>query len=224
MSTWQRANRNAQFYAGFTRYVEWLVSRHFCVMRVRNGSKLPTRGGYIGVANHHSWWDGFVALILHRRENDKRPFSIMMSDRELMRFPYFRMLGAFSVDASSVRAARESIVYAAEEARAGAGVWLLPDGILRPPQTPLAFTAGFVHAARRADVPILPMAMRFVFLGRRQPEILVAIGELVDAHRLDAQLVAQRSVESLLQQIDEDCLSGTLDAQYSAVVRGRSKL
>ena len=224
MSTWQRARRNVGFSAGFSRYIDWLIARNFAALRVRNGVTLPAVGGFIGVLNHHSWWDGFAALAVHRRSDQARPFAIMMSDAELRRFWYFRMLGAFSVDATSVRKAREAILYAAEEARMGAGVWILPDGILRPPQSPLAFTSGFVHAARRADVPIVPLAVRYVFLGRRQPEMLVALGDPIDPRDRSAQELAQRSVERLLKTIDNDCVADRLDTDYAIVLRSRSKL
>ncbi len=223
MSTWQRARRNAGFSAGFSRVIDWLIMRNFAALRVRTGITLPMSGGYIGVANHHAWWDGFAALVAHRRSDPTRRFAIMMSDRELRRFPYFRMAGAFSVDATSVRTARDAILYAAEEAASGTGVWILPDGILRPPQSPLAFTSGFVHAARRADVPIIPLAVRYLFLGRRQPEMLLAIGDPIDPRDKVAQERTQRAVEQLLKTIDDDCVADRLDAAYAIVLGHRSK-
>jgi 1-acyl-sn-glycerol-3-phosphate acyltransferase len=217
--SWQRVARAAGFDTFFSWYVRRLIAGEFAAVWLREGNAFPERGGYVAVANHHSWWDGFIPYALHHARRARQPFALMMSDAELRRFPYFRACGVFSIDASSVRAARESVLYASELARAGAAVWIFPDGVLRGPSAPLAFTSGFEHAAIGASVPVVPVAMRFVMLDKQRPEVFVAIGEpLAPARGLRES--ARRAVEALLRAIDED-LSSLQRSRYRAVLTGR---
>ena len=203
MSGWQRAHRLNGFDWFFTRYVRRLARSSFAGIWVRGAANVPDRG-YIAAANHHSWWDGFVPYLLHHGERPASPFRIMMSDAELRRFPYFRFAGAFSVDPSSARRAREAIVYAGEEARRGAAVWMFPDGVLRPACSLPHFTSGFVHAAREGEVRILPVAMRFLFLDRQRPEVFVEFGTPLDPKGRSAREEAQGAVTRMLARIDGD--------------------
>ena len=146
----------------------------------------------------------------------------MMSEAELRRFPFFRWAGAFSVDGSSPRAAYPSILYAASRAAGGAGVWVFPEGELRPHCTAPAFTDGFVHAARAAGVPIVPVAMRFAVLGGQRPEAFVASAPPIDPQRRDARSVAQAEVTRLLGEIDATLPAGRGALGYHALLRSRT--
>ena len=73
------------------------------------------------VANHHSWWDAYLAwgLAVHH----ERPSGAVMDDAQLDRFRFFTHLGA--VPASRPRAAAR---------RASEGAWMVvfPEARLRP--------------------------------------------------------------------------------------------
>lgn len=216
--SWQRARRVRGFDALFGAYVRRLVRRNFAAVWLRRGSTFPP-GGYIAAANHRSWWDGFIPYVLHRQAAPAQPFAIMMSDAELRRFPYFRFAGAFSVDAASPRAALPAIVYAADEARSGAAVWIFPEGALQPPAAPLVFTSGFVHAARRAGAPIVPVAMRFVVLDTQRPHAFVAAGPAI-APAAGAQRKTEDAVSGMLAAIDADIGERRIATHYERVLRG----
>lgn len=217
---WRRAHRIRGFESCFTFYLHGLIRRNFSRVWSAGSDALPA-GGYVAAANHHSWWDGLIPYYLHRLQQRDRPFAIMMSDRELRRFPYFRFGGAFSVDARSVRAAREAILYAAQEARAGAAVWIFPEGELRAPTAPLSFTSGFAHAAREADVPIVPVAMRFVMRARQRPEAFVRFGAPLPAGRA-AQRGVQDEVAAMLDAIDRAIECDSVEREFSLVTAGRA--
>ncbi|MDE2480985.1 MAG: lysophospholipid acyltransferase family protein [bacterium] len=221
MSGWQRARRVAGFDSFFVWYTRRLVRGNFARVWVAGVESLPAHGGYVAVANHHSWWDGLIPYLLHHERERERPFAVMMSDAELRRFPFFRFGGAFSVDARSVRAARDAVRYAADEARAGAAVWIFPDGVLHAPSAPLAFTSGFEHVAREAGVPIVPAAMRFVFRDRQRPEIFVRYGEPIVALR-GARERTQACVAAMLAEIDRLLADGQIEQRFRIAVSGRA--
>lgn len=218
-ASWQQAHRLRGFDACFTWYLHRLVRGSFASVWVAGMQHVPRIGGYVAAANHHSWWDGLIPYLVHRLARAPQPFALMMSDAELRRFPYFRFGGAFSIDARSVRAAREAIAYAAQEARSGAAVWIFPDGVLEPPGSALHFTSGFVHAARDGGVPIVPAAMRFVMRSQQRPEAFVRFGAPLAADRT-AAVRAQSAVQELLAEIDRAIAADRVHAEFSRVVAG----
>ena len=200
---WQTARRVRGFEAVFSRYLRWLVRRSFSTVWVhRDATPLPP-SGYVAAANHSSWWDGFIPYLLHRNTLPLAPFALMMSDEELRRFPFFRWGGAFSVDATSVRASLPAIRYAASEARNGAGVWIFPRGHFERSVDPAGWTSGFVHAARAGGVAIVPIAMRFIMMERQRPEVFVDMAPPIDPRSRDARVDTAHIVAERLQHIDE---------------------
>ncbi len=201
------ARRSAAFVAGFGAYVRWLTRRAFRGLWVPERVHFP-ESGFIAIANHTSWWDGFVPFIVQRACSQRHPFYLMMSDEGLQRFPFFRYGGAFSSGGTSLRRAYDAIEYAAERARDGAGVWIFPQGRLEPPGTPLRFTRGFALAAQHARVPVLTFAMRFALLDAQRPDAFVAQGPMLrDTSRATVDR-AQLAVQRLLDAMDGEIASG----------------
>lgn len=216
---WQTIQRVPAFERFFAGYVRRLLARSFATVWLRReAARLPDRG-YVAVANHGSWWDGFVPFALHSALAG-RPFALLMSDAELRRFPFFRWTGAFSIDSASPRRARPAIAYAAQQVRAGAGVWIFPEGVLHAGSSTLPFSSGFVHAARRASAPIIPVALRFALLGRQRPEAFVDIGAPLDSGARNVRTLAESAVREQLARIDRDILEGWSSERYVPFVRG----
>ncbi|HET7813811.1 MAG TPA: lysophospholipid acyltransferase family protein [Candidatus Baltobacteraceae bacterium] len=200
----------------FERYLAWLLRRSFRGVWIARDAAFPP-GGFIAIANHSSWWDGFVPYALQRRVAPQTPFALMMASSQLRRFPYFRLGGAFGVDPARKRAAFASVEHAAASARSGAGVWIFPQGAIRPPYEPLRFARGYLHAARRADVPIVPVAIRLTMMEAQRPDAFVEIGEPLDPHDAECATRAPAAVRALLFSLDLDIARGT-------VFRNRSSL
>ncbi|MBA3490023.1 MAG: 1-acyl-sn-glycerol-3-phosphate acyltransferase, partial [Longispora sp.] len=51
----------------------------------------PPEGSFIWAANHHSWWDPFVAAVLLSAA--ERPASLLMAQENLEKHKYLRRLG-----------------------------------------------------------------------------------------------------------------------------------
>jgi 1-acyl-sn-glycerol-3-phosphate acyltransferase len=162
----------------------------------------PPAGGAVVVANHHAWWDAYLAwgLAVHHG----RPPGAVMDDGQLARFGFFKHLGA--IPASRPRAA-------ARHAATGAWLVVFPEGQLRPPGRLGPTRPGAAAIARWADVPLWPVAFRAVIRGFERPEVYVRGGtplppgtsaETASAAlaavlaRLDADLAAADDAESPL--------------------------
>ncbi len=216
---WQRTRRVPGFERFFFVYLRWLLRRSFATVWLRRSATPLPRGGYVAAANHSSWWDGFVPYVLHRSLDPQHPFGVLMSDAELRRFPFFRWAGAFSIDASTPRAARASILYAGAQAESGAGVWIFPQGVLAWGATTGTFTSGFVHAARAAKAPIVPVALYFTMLDKQRAEAFVDVAEALDAERRDARMLTQRIVEERVSRIARDIDARSVDTRYRPLLR-----
>ena len=134
---------------------------------------------YLIYANHSSWWDGMVAF--HISEFLKLESFIMMEEKQLKKMQLFRRLGAFSVIRENPREAIKSIKYAAKLLKVNSRntLWIFPQGRILPNDVrPLKFYNGLAHIVKNIDkCSIVPLAMRYEFLGNFKPEIFVSIGK-----------------------------------------------
>ncbi|TVR88089.1 MAG: 1-acyl-sn-glycerol-3-phosphate acyltransferase [Trueperaceae bacterium] len=147
--------------------------------------------GCVVVANHHSWWDGYLAWFLARRE--RRRFGVLVDPATLRRYPFFERVGA--VDTTALRSAVRA-------ARSGAWLFVFPEGRLGPAGALAPFAPGAATIARLSDVRALPIAWRVVVRGGQYPEVYVRQG---DALPPNAGPEGQReAVAGLLARIDAD--------------------
>lgn len=126
--------------------------------------ELP-RGGVVLAANHASWWDGYLLGALSGSVG--LTSSIMMTSRQLRRFPFLRLIGAVDTSAARTLATR---------ARGGQWVVVFPEGRMRsgPGLGPIHPGARWI--ARAARVPLVPVAVRVAVRGAPQPEALLRVG------------------------------------------------
>lgn len=141
--------------------------------------ELPA-GGCIWAANHHSWWDGFVAAAILRRH--RRPAALLMDGDNLSDYRFLTAIGV--IPAGRPRQALQSL-------RDGRVLVIFPEGELRPagPLAELAPGAGWL--ARRAPAALVPVAVRVAARGHQYPEALVDIGAPCAPDRLAAELAAR---------------------------------
>lgn len=151
----------------------------------------PPATGCVVVANHHSWWDGYLAWFLARRS--RRPFAVLVDGATLRRYPFFERSGA--IDAASIRTA-------VRRAHAGAWLFVFPEGRLGPHHDLGAFAAGAATISRLAGVPTVPMAWRVLVRGGQYPEVYVRQGAVMAPGAGPADQRA--AVAGLLARIDAD--------------------
>ena len=135
-------------------------------------------GGTLFLANHSCWWDLFLVHFL----NEAIPVDGygMMEHFNMVRFGFFRRIGAFSVDRTDPTSVRASLEYAAGLLRAPrSGVWVFPQGKIDSNDArPLTFQPGIRALVRRAGrVRVVPVAFRYDYWQDERPEVLVRFGE-----------------------------------------------
>jgi 1-acyl-sn-glycerol-3-phosphate acyltransferase len=168
----------------FTWYCRGYIRRHFHSLRVSvNGLPSDTDGHpTVLFANHASWWDPLVGLVIKKEFFRDRSLYVPIDAMMLQRYRMFAKLGFFGVEQGTRRGAVQFL-------RTSQAILQDPNHLLAvTPQSrfadvrerPLRFRAGLGHLAAKVGHAIfLPMATEFVFWDERLPEILVRFGEPV---------------------------------------------
>jgi 1-acyl-sn-glycerol-3-phosphate acyltransferase len=139
-------------------------------------------------ANHHSWWDPFIAAAALGRH---RLACLLMDQDNLTQFPFVRRLGVFGS-----REPRTGLRHLTD----GRVLIIFPEAHLRPagPLAPLADGAAWYSI--RARVPLVAVAARVALRGHQAPEAyLQAVN--VDAVA-DIAKLTQRLGENLRHELD----------------------
>ncbi len=190
----------------------------------------PGDGPLICYLNHPSWWDGYVAMLLHRLVFH-RSFEnyLMMDEQQLRRYRFFAWTGVFSVRLNDVAEAGRSVAYISRllRERSDRCLWIFPQGKITPnDQRPLRLYPGVARIVRKAGgATLLPVALRYEFRNEQRPEMFIRVGP---AHRAPAsaseRAVSQEVRENLTRAVDalrHDVTQDQLDG-YRVLLQGRT--
>ena len=144
-------------------------------MTVRGGlagvwvrGRLPA-GPVVWAANHHSWWDPFIAGTLVAAAGHR---MVMLADvANVQRYGFARRIGVVGTD--EPRAALAAV-------RGGATLVIYPEGRLLPAGPPGPLALGAAWSAARAPARLCSVAVRVLVRGRQYPEAYVVFSD-VDA-------------------------------------------
>ena len=177
------AEKKVWFDKLFSIYNRNLVKRRFHALRVENFEVLNQRDRkkpLLIYANHSSWWDGLIIYELLQKA--KIDGFVIMEEKQLQNLQFFRKIGAFSVIRENPREAVKSINYAVEllNDKENRALLIFPQGEIKPnDRRPLEFYNGISRIAGKLEnCHILPVALRYEFLGEFKPEVFVKIGDL----------------------------------------------
>src|SRR4051812_2721134 len=95
----------------FNAYILGIVKRNFKQVNY-NTPAIDGSKSVLLLANHFSWWDGFLLYYLNRNLF-KKQFHIMVIEETMQRVFFFKYMGAFSINKNS-REMLDSLHYAAE--------------------------------------------------------------------------------------------------------------
>lgn len=176
------ANESKLFITVFRQYVWWLFRRKFNAVYVRQ-DYIPTsssRSMYYG--NHNSWWDGLIPLLLNEFILKQQARAIM-EDKQMKKYPFFKWIGAFSVDRENSRRAIYTLRYALQTMkRDNAALYLYPEGTIVPFIRSLqpSYEGGLTWLAAKlnnldvdVDVDVVPMHIYINTYNSHKPELLI---------------------------------------------------
>ena len=208
--------------------------RAFHAVHLQAAQPLPAPPSKLAIpiifyANHHSWWDGYLAQILVRQIYGLEAY-LMMDVQQLRRYRFFSWAGCFSVDRQDGREALRSIIYVNQELKAkpGRALWIFPQGEIRPQeQRPLAFYPGLAHLIKRlGPCYTYPVATRFEFTREQFPEIFIRVGQaryFGENEKLQIKNLTTELETSLTDALDQlrDDLSQGHPSDFVTIIKGK---
>ncbi|MFD0958426.1 lysophospholipid acyltransferase family protein [Paenibacillus chungangensis] len=203
------ANRSERFSRLFAIYNERiLLPRYINSVSVMGTPDCEEEGRpLLYVMNHSSWWDGIIAYHVFTRLSRNRKHYIMMDEKQLAKFTFFRRLGAFSIDKSTLRGVAESLRYAQSLLMQGHGVWLFPQGEIRHLEArPLSFQSGVGFLLERCpSAAVKPVTAYYAMSKEQKPVVTLRFGDelLLDWQGLGRKAIVSRLQVAIESQLDE---------------------
>jgi 1-acyl-sn-glycerol-3-phosphate acyltransferase len=160
--------------------------RHFHGVRAIGAERFVHEGSPLIVyANHSSWWDPMVSILLADRLMRGRKHYAPMDAAALERYGILKKLGIFPVAMNSPRGAAQFLRTGSAILAQGGVLWVTPQGkFVDARDRPLDFKPGLAALASRVastlgGCVVLPLAIEYPFWDERLPECLLRFGEQV---------------------------------------------
>lgn len=214
-----KARKNRIFELLFERYNRWLIRRRFHSVHIEGQEILESLSPLpkIFCLNHSSWWDGLIAYFLSRLF--RFDGYCMMEEKQLSKLRPFTWIGAFSVVRENPREAAISIKYAVKilTAAPNRALWIFPQGRILPNDVrPIEVSGGAVKIAEKClPCEIIPVALRYEFLGSYKPSIFVSVGPAISVSH-------SKQCASLAHEVSDE-LGRLLDRLRTRIKNGDTK-
>jgi 1-acyl-sn-glycerol-3-phosphate acyltransferase len=166
------------------------------VAGLEGAGALPASEPLLLVANHTSWYDGFLLRDVHRRVRPTATLRTLMLDSELRKAPVLRWIGGTGFDPDRPLTLRRALRELEALPRAGLALSFFPQGSIFPAtRRPLGFRPGVSLVMRTlAPLQILPVAIHLEMGTRTRPTAWILggdpLGAEVDVARLEDAVTA----------------------------------
>jgi 1-acyl-sn-glycerol-3-phosphate acyltransferase len=194
----------------FRRIVRGYFRRHFRAVRINGAERFKAAGAdgrpLIVYANHASWWDPMVQVLLAGELMPGRSHYAPMDAEALEHYAILKRIGVFGIEMNTARGAAQFLRTGLRVLKQGGVMWVTPQGRFADArERPLAFKPGL--AALAARVPggctVLPLAIEYTFWDERLPETLLHFGQAVTVEDDAAEAVQERLSWALMRAMDE---------------------
>ncbi|MFC7682152.1 lysophospholipid acyltransferase family protein [Paenibacillus sp. GCM10028914] len=202
------ANKRKGFEYVFQRYNEhYLLRRYFHEITLRGELDwFEMERPVIYVMNHSSWWDGLLVYHVIRKTSSGDHY-MMMDEKQMNKYRFFRKIGAFSIDKSSVKGIWKSLHYAEKLLSNQGRVWLFPQGeIYHQDIRPLRLQSGIGYLlAKCPNTAVVPVTMLTFLVQHQKPEASIWVGDpMLDAwDELERKNIVERVRVSLEKQLEK---------------------
>ena len=215
----------------FRGIVRGYFRRHFTAVRLSGGERFTHDGTPLIVyANHSSWWDPMVSVLLAHRLMPGRQHFAPMDAESLERYGILKRIGIFPIALQSARGAVQFLRTGEAILASGGVLWITPQGrFVDSRERPLAFKPGLAALAQRvADhhggCTVLPLAIEYSFWNQRLPETLLRFGQPVrvppsGTTPLEPQFVA--ALEATMDELQRLALARDA-APFTTLMGGRA--
>ncbi|WP_459954339.1 lysophospholipid acyltransferase family protein [Paenibacillus pini] len=166
--------------------------------------------------NHSSWWDGLLLYMATQKLSSYEHY-VMMEERQLQKYAFFRKVGAYSINRDSSGDIRQSLRYTAELLEAGHRAWIFPQGEIKHLESrPITFKPGIGLLLRQCPkAAVVPVSLYHSLYQHSKPDVTMCFGSPIT---LPWSEMSTRSITSSLQQL----LSDQVDAHRGEIIASES--
>lgn len=102
----------------------------------------------------------------------------MMEDKQMIKHPFFRKLGAFSINREDKRHSLTALKYALKSfERPSASLYIYPEGTITPTGSPMQFEGGLAWlSGKLPKVDVVPIGIYIHTIRRDKPELHLQAG------------------------------------------------
>jgi 1-acyl-sn-glycerol-3-phosphate acyltransferase len=166
----------------FRFYIYRMFRRHFNSFNlIGSDPQINDQLPLIVTPNHSTWWDGFFLYFINSHFF-QRKYYIMMLEDQLLNFPFFAKLGAFSIMQDNPKKIIETIDYSAKilsENRRSMLV-MFPQGEMLPEfQRPIKAFGGIKKIIEKCEmeVNLLTLGVKVSLLKEQLPNVFYSFGK-----------------------------------------------
>lgn len=223
------ARKSNAFTYFFHIYNRRLLRRSFHQIMLSKDSYQPINTqSCIYIVNHSCWWDGLI--VFHLNQTILKIDGIVMMGREgLAKYPFFRKLGAFSVDTSSPGGIKTSLAYATRQLAAGKQLFMFPQGEeTHLEKRPLRFFSGVAYLHQKLpEVPVVPILFYHGLFHHQLPDWYIHIGQPLmcdeTCSKKEITRYYEAEVEQQLDSLKARVVSDSSES-FTPILRGRKRI
>lgn len=187
-----KANRTYFGVRFFDLYTKIQLKRYFRKVSV-NGDFEDNGKPVLVIANHFSWWDGFIQLWLNKKVF-KRKFHVIMLEEQLRKFMILNKAGAFSIKKNS-RDIVESLAYTTDLLKQKENMLLIfPQGEIQTLYThDFVFEKGVEYILKKLDgeVQVVFNVNLLDYFSFKKPSLNIYFRHYILADKIDIKTIQQ---------------------------------
>lgn len=171
-------------------YVSRLLKSNFSKFILLNEYPVVDKEkGIIITPNHFCWWDGFFADYLMRSFSKRRAYLLML-ENQLIRYWFFKYVGAFSINTSAPEDMKESMTYARNISACPSDYLIFfPQGEIQAYEKRfISLKRGLINLTEGSDANVLIVSFKIVFNKEKKPSVYGRFGELLSAKEVNKDL------------------------------------
>ena len=175
------ANESPFFKRLFRMYVKGIFQHSFKNVWIHQEYQPGRQSRTIYFMNHTTWWDGLIPFLLneYRFNQQARAF---MDHEQMQKYPFFKWMGVFSIDADNRKHTLQSLRYAVKSLqRPNASLFIFPQGEIQPITRKPQFKSGLGWLYKQyPHVDVVPIGVHHHTVRHRKPELHLWIDHPVE--------------------------------------------
>ena len=215
------AQESPLFVKAFTYYMNWFFRYRFRNIWLSQHYFPEEDSKTIYFLNHTTWWDGLIPLFLNENVL-KQKGRAMMEDKQMLKYSFFKKIGAFSVHLDNPKSALVSLRYAVKSMqRPNAALFIYPEGEINTfSYNKPTFKQGLAWLTEQVpDADVVPVGIYMHCMYKSKPELVIRIDSAVeidhtqgsDAINDSLQMEMRNTLRALYKQVkDEESLTPLL--------------